>query len=298
MLHEINERKSREQPHAYKNASKLITLNDENQNNGRTNNYNNTRYLAGPRSVVQTVFERTSHMNSKIIERKTETNIRLWCTKRASRFQWNFVDFDASEIRAESGKNSFFLGSIRLLFFDFYFIRRLPRILWQFTNSSLFSHSLLAARSKSNSIAFFEWWDLSRRNFKLRDIELNGQISVVQLRNTIFFYHRRARASSLSFFNAFVLLRTTNLLKTTFGATVSMSVALQMTTFNLLIQMKRLRLTFFCCFLLSICIRTIMRENQGGFVNRWIRCERIWRLVVDWLNKRECLICRWSRTTK
>lgn len=46
MLHEMNERKSREQPHAYnKNASKLITLNDENQNNGRTNNYHNTHYL-------------------------------------------------------------------------------------------------------------------------------------------------------------------------------------------------------------------------------------------------------------
>lgn len=107
--HKMNER---EQPHAYKNASKLITMNDENQNKTKKQKKETTiHYIPSTRTEC---FERTYENNrhkKKWTEKKKTTNIRL-----RQRTSARCVEFSiASEFRAESGKR--ILGnSIRFVF--------------------------------------------------------------------------------------------------------------------------------------------------------------------------------------
>lgn len=218
------------------------------------------------------------------------------CVAFSAEFRW----FDASEIRAESGKNSFwarFVFCFSIFIISFVVV---PRILWQFTNSSLFSpFTVLAVRSKSNSNGgiyrdVISNWEISSWTDKFR------LFNYVIHNFLVFITGVRARAllhfhfSMLSFCCA-----NDEPAEDHFRSDdIDERVALQMTTFNLLIQMKRLRLTFFLLFPpLDLYPDNHERKTKGPL---WIvECdERIRRLVVDWLNKRECLICRWSRTTK
>lgn len=115
---------------------------------------------------------------------------------------WNSDGVRKSEIRAESGKNSF---SIRIVLV--FFCRRLNSlaILFFFVSHNL--RTCMRSSSMSNGLELL-LTGLSKCCFKLRDIDLSERISTVTLHNTtvfsVFFFvvYQQHVASSLSFLNA------------------------------------------------------------------------------------------------
>lgn len=112
LTHELNERKARRttSPHAYKNASKLITMNDENQNKKRikTIHYRSTYTKPSVWTHIRAtkyeiIDERGSVSSEWNRKRKKQISVR----GARARALCGISMVRTSEIRAESGKNLF-----------------------------------------------------------------------------------------------------------------------------------------------------------------------------------------------